>query len=69
MFGFVFANIVAGTLWMLSRPECKRTLRSNPAFDKHPADEHRQLQTGAGAGGESYNGMIDCFRKIIKNEG
>jgi len=28
-----------------------------------------QLQTGAGAGGESYNGMIDCFRKIIKNEG
>lgn len=27
-----------------------------------------QLQTGA-ATGESYNGMVDCFRKIIKNEG
>ncbi|OCK83085.1 mitochondrial 2-oxodicarboxylate carrier [Lepidopterella palustris CBS 459.81] len=28
-----------------------------------------QLQTGKGAGEEGYNGMIDCFRKIIKNEG
>ncbi|KAK2752832.1 hypothetical protein FQN55_005966 [Onygenales sp. PD_40] len=28
-----------------------------------------QLQTGKGAGEEAYNGMVDCFRKIIKNEG
>ncbi|PHH80603.1 hypothetical protein CDD82_1645 [Ophiocordyceps australis] len=28
-----------------------------------------QLQTGRGTGAESYNGMLDCFRKIIKNEG
>ncbi|PHH91054.1 hypothetical protein CDD83_1845 [Cordyceps sp. RAO-2017] len=28
-----------------------------------------QLQTGKGTGAESYNGMLDCFRKIIKNEG
>ncbi|OJD12210.1 hypothetical protein AJ78_07151 [Emergomyces pasteurianus Ep9510] len=28
-----------------------------------------QLQQGAGAGEEAYNGMVDCFRKIIKNEG
>ncbi|KAF2019075.1 mitochondrial carrier [Aaosphaeria arxii CBS 175.79] len=29
-----------------------------------------QLQTGKGAAGEeAYNGMVDCFRKIIKNEG
>ncbi|KAF2223149.1 mitochondrial 2-oxodicarboxylate transport protein [Elsinoe ampelina] len=28
-----------------------------------------QLQTGAGTGGDAYNGMLDCFRKIIKNEG
>ncbi|EGC43081.1 mitochondrial 2-oxodicarboxylate carrier [Histoplasma capsulatum var. duboisii H88] len=28
-----------------------------------------QLQEGAGAGEEAYKGMIDCFRKIIKNEG
>ncbi|KAF9640180.1 Mitochondrial carrier protein [Lasiodiplodia theobromae] len=31
--------------------------------------QHRQLQTGKGAGEEAYNGMLDCFRKIIKNEG
>ena len=29
----------------------------------------RQLQKGKGAGEEGYNGMVDCFRKIVKNEG
>ncbi|KAL7799191.1 mitochondrial carrier domain-containing protein [Trichoderma ceciliae] len=28
-----------------------------------------QLQTGKGAGAEAYNGMLDCFQKIIKHEG
>jgi len=28
-----------------------------------------QLQTGKGTGADHYNGMVDCFRKIIKNEG
>ena len=28
-----------------------------------------QLQQGKGVGEEGYNGMVDCFRKIIKNEG
>ncbi|KAI9673791.1 MAG: Mitochondrial 2-oxodicarboxylate carrier 2 [Trizodia sp. TS-e1964] len=28
-----------------------------------------QLQTGKTVGTEGYNGMIDCFSKIIKNEG
>ncbi|KAL8724047.1 MAG: hypothetical protein Q9181_007010 [Wetmoreana brouardii] len=28
-----------------------------------------QLQKGKGIGEEGYNGMMDCFRKIIKNEG
>ncbi|KAH8176858.1 mitochondrial carrier protein [Sarocladium implicatum] len=28
-----------------------------------------QLQTGKTAGAESYNGMVDCFQKIVKNEG
>ncbi|KAF2401374.1 mitochondrial carrier [Trichodelitschia bisporula] len=28
-----------------------------------------QLQSGTGLGEEGYNGMVDCFRKIIKNEG
>ncbi|KAI9761386.1 MAG: Mitochondrial 2-oxodicarboxylate carrier 2 [Chaenotheca gracillima] len=28
-----------------------------------------QLQSGTVTGEEGYNGMVDCFRKIIKNEG
>jgi len=28
-----------------------------------------QLQTGKGTGADSYNGMIDCFQKIVRNEG
>ncbi len=28
-----------------------------------------QLQTGKGGGADSYNGMVDCFQKIVKNEG
>ncbi|CAK7264961.1 hypothetical protein SEPCBS57363_001347 [Sporothrix epigloea] len=28
-----------------------------------------QLQTGNGVGPDSYNGMVDCFRKIIRHEG
>ncbi|KAF2496254.1 mitochondrial carrier [Lophium mytilinum] len=28
-----------------------------------------QIQTGKGVGEDSYNGMVDCFRKIIRNEG
>lgn len=28
-----------------------------------------QLQSGKGVGDDAYNGMVDCFRKIIKNEG
>jgi solute carrier family 25 2-oxodicarboxylate transporter 21 len=28
-----------------------------------------QLQTGTGTGADHYNGMLDCFKKIIKNEG
>jgi hypothetical protein len=31
---------------------------------------YSQLQTKAAvAGAEHYNGMFDCFRKIVKNEG
>lgn len=28
-----------------------------------------QLQQGKGVGGEGYNGMVDCFQKIVRNEG
>ncbi|KAM5346494.1 hypothetical protein ACJ41O_009499 [Fusarium nematophilum] len=28
-----------------------------------------QLQTNTAAGADAYNGMLDCFRKIIKHEG
>lgn len=29
----------------------------------------RQLQTSTAVGSDAYNGTLDCFRKIIKNEG
>ena len=32
-------------------------------------EDSRQLQQGKGVGGEGYNGMVDCFQKIVKNEG
>jgi solute carrier family 25 2-oxodicarboxylate transporter 21 len=28
-----------------------------------------QLQQGKGSGEEAYNGMVDCLRKIVRNEG
>ncbi|KAK0382798.1 hypothetical protein NLU13_9893 [Sarocladium strictum] len=28
-----------------------------------------QLQTGKASGAEAYNGMVDCFQKIVRNEG
>ncbi|KAK6086702.1 Non-reducing end alpha-L-arabinofuranosidase BoGH43A 7 [Seiridium cupressi] len=28
-----------------------------------------QLQTGTGSGADHYNGMVDCFKKIVRNEG
>jgi solute carrier family 25 2-oxodicarboxylate transporter 21 len=28
-----------------------------------------QLQTSAAVGADRYNGMVDCFRKIIATEG
>ncbi|KAJ4424936.1 hypothetical protein N0V82_000440 [Gnomoniopsis sp. IMI 355080] len=28
-----------------------------------------QLQTGKGVGADHYNGMADCFKKIVRNEG
>ncbi|KAL2175008.1 mitochondrial carrier domain-containing protein [Thermothelomyces heterothallicus CBS 202.75] len=28
-----------------------------------------QLQTGKGSGADAYSGMLDCFQKIIRNEG
>ena len=51
--------------------------RQNPSVSPHmllkaplALTRHgRQLQQGKGAGEEGYNGMVDCFRKIVKNEG
>ncbi|KAL8977731.1 MAG: hypothetical protein Q9205_006530, partial [Flavoplaca limonia] len=50
---------------VLSRPSADDALR-------YPLDVVKtrvQLQQGKGIGEEGYNGMMDCFRKIIKNEG
>ena len=51
---------------MLSKPECL-----SPSSEDCVAEVTigRQLQKGKGLGEEGYNGMVDCFRKIIKNEG
>lgn len=32
-------------------------------------NHHSQLQTSKSVGAESYNGMVDCFQKIVKHEG
>ena len=40
-------------------------LKASLALTRHG----RQLQQGKGTGEEGYNGMVDCFRKIVKNEG
>ena len=50
---------------MLLKPECE----SNLFLADVALTAIRQLQTGVGVGGEGYNGMLDCFRKIVKNEG
>jgi len=49
------------------RPECKSqmTLEVIDLLMRHG----RQLQQGKGVGEDYYNGMMDCFRKIVKNEG
>ena len=37
---------------------------------RHPIlSSDSQLQVGKGTGEDAYNGMLDCFRKIIRNEG
>ncbi|MCJ1368305.1 hypothetical protein MMC16_007447 [Acarospora aff. strigata] len=60
------AGAVAGVSEIELAPE--RTLTVN----RYPLDVVKtrvQLQQGKGLGEEGYNGMVDCFRKIIKNEG
>jgi hypothetical protein len=51
---------------MLSRLEC---WSASPRHNCRILNSNRQLQSGKGVGEEGYNGMVDCFRKIIKNEG
>lgn len=52
---------------MWSRQECTFVC---PWVSLRVLIEGSQLQTNvAAASEEGYNGMFDCFRKIIKNEG
>lgn len=60
-------NIGIGTLLTLSRLECLSPETPDPSRANLQCD--RQLQTGVGAGADAYNGMLDCFRKIVANEG
>ena len=49
---------------------CVIITRLGARFDTN-AGIIRQLQVGTAAtgGGDHYNGMVDCIRKIVKNEG
>jgi hypothetical protein len=61
------ANSLTGILWTSSKRECKsKTLEMCRLGCSYLC---RQIQTGKGVGEDSYNGMVDCFRKIIRNEG
>lgn len=52
---------------MLSKPEC--TISTYRAIDRYTDEPYSQLQTGKASGAEAYNGMVDCFQKIVRNEG
>lgn len=58
---------------MSSRLECKGSNSMHMPEEEGPPpntdNHHRQLQTGKGVGADSYNGMFDCFSKIVRNEG
>ncbi|RYP11953.1 hypothetical protein DL765_007532 [Monosporascus sp. GIB2] len=60
----------AGIRLTLSRPECEQARETSPDDSwAYLATTIRQLQTGKGVGADSYNGMLDCFQKIVRNEG
>jgi hypothetical protein len=61
--------MTSGTHWMLLRRECTSLLFGLVKQTRIDFHIGRQLQTGKGTGADHYNGMLDCFRKIIKNEG
>jgi len=61
------AYTTQGTRWTSSRPECKKSIHSQTSDTV--LNLPRQLQTSAAVGNDRYNGMVDCFRKIIKHEG
>lgn len=58
---------------MSSRRECRSpfaVIRTYaPSAPMKLTVRPRQLQTGKGAGADAYSGMLDCLKKIIRNEG
>lgn len=60
------ANNLSGTRWTSLRPGCEPPFRRPPRV---PLTLYRQLQTGKATGEDAYSGMLDCFRKIVRNEG
>lgn len=50
----------------------RHTLLSDTFPFRYPLDVVKtrvQLQSSTAVGEDAYNGMFDCFRKIIRNEG
>jgi hypothetical protein len=51
---------------------CQDTSVSDRRTSSRPCPHlnvYRQLQTSSAVGEDRYNNMVDCFRKIIRNEG
>lgn len=50
----------------------RRSEESAKSVDRYPLDVVKtriQLQHGKVVDGEGYNGVLDCFRKIVRSEG
>lgn len=59
---------------VLARSHARR-VPNNPnllRLNRYPLDvvkSRLQLQSGKATGADGYTGMVDCFQKIVRNEG
>jgi hypothetical protein len=56
-------------LFAVVKTRCVFTTGAYGAFADAHIIRRVQLQTGKGTGAQAYNGMLDTFQKIIRNEG
>lgn len=63
-----------GHVRALTRPRTRPRPRDPDLLrlSRYPLDvvkSRLQLQSGKATGADSYTGMVDCFQKIVRNEG